>query len=336
MHVSMGLFPRRHKQKDFFILDIADVAPKDDTASMEHPFFSLSTRPDMREITYNNGGNELRIIPSGNGLPTIFDKDILIFCVSQLMHRRNQGKKIGKRVRFSARELLIATNRKTGGNSYERLEEALIRLGGTRFVTNIKTGNKIETRIFGMVDEGGFVRTADEKFQLDYCEIVLSDWMMSAIESAEVLSIHEDYFRIRRPLERRIYELARKHCGKQAKWAIGLDQLKLKTGSKAALKRFRFNLREVIRDDVTPEYRMELTNDDQVVFRPRKRRRQAIGHQIEIPAWAEEKAREIALQKGWDYYALENEWLAFAKSGEPPRSPGGAFVGFCKSKPDLR
>ena len=43
----MPLLPDRHPQKDFFILDISDVVPKDDMASMEHPLFSLATKPDM-------------------------------------------------------------------------------------------------------------------------------------------------------------------------------------------------------------------------------------------------------------------------------------------------
>ncbi len=72
---------------------------------------------------------------------------------------------------------------------------------------------------------------------------MLSDHTLSAIESMEVLSIHEDYFRLRRPLERRIYELARKHCGKQTKWEIGLENLQNKIGRKAPLKRFRLNVR---------------------------------------------------------------------------------------------
>lgn len=107
----MSLLLERHPQKDFFIFDIADVVPKDDTASMEHPLFSLAAKPDMRHLVYQNGENKLEIAPSILGLPTIKDKDILIFCISQLMHRKNRGEKIGKRVRFSARELSIATNR---------------------------------------------------------------------------------------------------------------------------------------------------------------------------------------------------------------------------------
>jgi plasmid replication initiation protein len=138
----MALLPVRHPQKDLFVLDIADVVPKDDTASMEHPIFSLSTKPDHRHLHYEAGDSRLKIVPSGRGLPTIFDKDILIFCVSQLMHLKNQGNAIGRKVRFSARELMIATNRKTGGVEYQRLEDAFHRLIGTTFQTDIKTGGK--------------------------------------------------------------------------------------------------------------------------------------------------------------------------------------------------
>ena len=332
----MALFPRRHPQKDFFVLDIADVVPKDDTASMEHPLFSLATKPDMRELTYGTEENSILIMPSGMGLPTIFDKDILIFCISQLIHRQNQGLPIGKTVRFSARELSIATNRPIGGNHYKRLEQAFMRLRGTTFKTNIRTGGKVETRIFGMIDEGGFIRKDDGSYRLDFCEVVLSDWLMRAIEGSEVLTLSEDYFRLRRPLERRIYEIARKHCGHQERWNIGLEKLQLKTGGSAPLKRFRHNLRQIIEEDHTPDYRIELTDTDQVIFRPRKALKNPDASLLLISAGAEEKARTIAREKGWDYYALEQEWRDFARSKKPPRDPDSAFLGFCKKKEKLR
>lgn len=335
----MALLPDRHPQRDFFILDISDVVPKDDTASMEHPLFSLATKPDMRHLVYKNGTNKLEIIPSGRGLPTIFDKDILIFCISQLMHKKNRGEKIGKRVRFSARELLVATNRPTNNLGYNRLEQAFQRLRGTTFTTNIETGNRIETRIFGLIDEGGFVRTADERFRLDYCEIVLSDWLMRAIETNEVVSISNDYFRLRRPLERRLYEIGRKHCGGQKKWHIGLAKLQEKTGSNAPLKKFRLNLRQIIADDHTPFYRMELTEDDLVIFRPRTAKT-TLAPSIILPEWAENKGREIAREKGWDYHALRSNWLEMATEeatkGNPPKKAGAAFVGYCKKQEKLR
>jgi hypothetical protein len=90
----MSLLPDRHPNLDFFVLDIADAVPKDDMASMEHPLFSLATKPDMRHLEYRNGDNVLKIRPSGLGLPTIFDKDILIFTISQLMARKNRGNRL--------------------------------------------------------------------------------------------------------------------------------------------------------------------------------------------------------------------------------------------------
>ncbi len=337
----MPLLPDRHPQKDFFILDISDVVPKDDMASMEHPLFSLATKPDMRHLEYRNGDNRLKIVPSGAGLPTIFDKDILIFCVSQLMHRKNRGEKIGKRVRFSARELMITTNRKTGGVEYQRLEQAFQRLMGTTFQTDIQTGNKRETRFFSLLESGsGFVMKAEGKWRLDYCEVILSDWVMRAIEGDEVVTISNDYFRLRRPLERRLYEIGRKHCGGQPKWQIGLAKLQEKTGSNAPLKKFRHNLRQIIADDHTPFYRIELAKDDLVIVRPRNTPATEITATVKLPAWAEEKAREIARALGWDYYVLRENWLTFAKAetakGNPPGNPGAAFVAWTKKQEKLR
>jgi plasmid replication initiation protein len=336
----MALLPDRHPQKDFFILDISDVVPKDDLASMEHPLFSLATKPDMRHLEYRSGSKRLKIIPSGAGLPTVFDKDVLIFCVSQLMHRKNRGEPIGNKVRFSARELMIATNRKTGGVEYQRLEQAFQRLIGTTFQTDIETGNRRETRFFSLIESGsGFVMQGVGKWRLDYCEVILSDWFMRALENNEVVTISQDYFRLRRPLERRIYEIARKHCGNQPKWHIGLSNLQAKTGSNAPLKKFRLNIRQIIQGDHLPFYQIELNDDDLVIFRPRSLSTEHTPN-IRLPDWAEEKARVIAHEKGWDYYALRSQWLGFASSemakGNPPKSPGGAFVAYCKKQKSLR
>jgi plasmid replication initiation protein len=335
----MALLPDRHPQKDFFILDIADVVPKDDTASMEHPLFSLATKPDMRHLIYQNGENRLEIAPSGFGLPTIKDKDILIFCISQLMHKKNRGEEIGKRVRFSARELSIATNRPVGGNHYKRLEQAFKRLQGTQFTSTIRTGNKREVRIFSLVDQAGFVMKEEGAWRLDYCEVILSDWFMRAIENNEVVTISNDYFRLRRPLERRIYEIARKHCGDQRRWQINLTNLQNKTGSNAPLKKFRLNIRQIIEGDHLPFYTLELTSDDLVIFRPRQNR-VAIASDISLPEWSEENARNIAREKGWDYHALRANWIGFAQAetakGNPPKNAGAAFVAYCKKQEILR
>ena len=85
------LLPERHPTADFFVCDIFDAAPKGDMASMAHPIFSLSTKPDHRIRRYESGANYVEVKPSADGLATIHDRDVLIYCISQIMAGLNQG-----------------------------------------------------------------------------------------------------------------------------------------------------------------------------------------------------------------------------------------------------
>src|SRR3546814_9496390 len=78
--------------------------PKDDMASMEHPIFSLATKPDRRVFRYEHNGNKLEIVPSVKGLATIHDKDILIYCISQLIGKMNQGERPSRTLHLTARD----------------------------------------------------------------------------------------------------------------------------------------------------------------------------------------------------------------------------------------
>jgi replication initiator protein A len=72
------LLPIRHPNRDFFACDIFEALPyfKDDQASMEHPVFSLATKPDMRTLHYEHNGNSITIKPSADGLATIHDSTL--------------------------------------------------------------------------------------------------------------------------------------------------------------------------------------------------------------------------------------------------------------------
>ena len=101
----------------------------------------------------------------------------------------------------------------------------------------------------------------------------------------------------------------------------------------------RLNLRQIIEDDCTPFYKIELMPDDLVIFRPRSAST-ALAPDIRLPEWSEEKAREVAREKGRDYHALRSDWMAFAKAetakGNPPKNAGAAFVAYCKKQENLR
>ena len=99
--------------------------------------------------------------------------------------------------------------------------------------------------------------------------VTLSDWIFRSVVSRSVLTLSRDYFRLRKPLERRVYEIARKHCGRQAEWKIGLETLLKKTGSTSPRRVFRRMIRDIAEEDGLPDYRLSLDGGDIVFVRPR-------------------------------------------------------------------
>ena len=324
-----GLLPDRNRQGDFFLCDIFDALPKDDIASMEHPLFSLATRPDRRILNYAHNGTEITVTPSVRGLATIHDKDILIFCISQLMAAINAGRAVSRSLQLKAHDLLVATNRETSGDAYRRLRDAFERLAGTRITTNIVTGETETTSGFGLIEGWEIVRKT-RGGRMVSVSVTLSDWLYRAVLSKSVLTLSRDYFRLRKPLERRIYELARKHCGRQPEWRVSVDTLLKKSGSSSPRRVFRAMLREMIAAGHLPEYDMAEEPGDLIRFTWR-------GHLVDAPPPVLKSGTlEVArsLMPGADVHALEAEWRGvWARSGAPRlRSPDAAFLGWVKKR----
>jgi len=324
------LLPDRHPQQELFVCDIADAVLKDDMASMEHPFFSLSKKRDMQTRRYERGPNWIEIRPSSLGLATIYDKDILIYAISQLMAAKNEGRKIRQTIVISARELLVFTNRHTGGHDYELLSDALDRLQGTQIKTNVQTGGEEQSDTFSLIDSATLRR--DKKTdRIIELRLKLSDWVFNAINADEVLTLHRDYFRLRKPLERRIYEIARKHCGAQDQWKVSVTVLKEKCGSNSPTKHFRYVLKNIVENDHLPDYSVTMDSDDNVIFYNRRKEKAVSSNfDFHLRDRTYESARQVA--PGWDVYAIESEWRAWlnGKGMEPPKNPDKAFLGFCE------
>jgi len=257
------LLPDRAQQQDFFVADIFDAEPKDDIASMEHPLFALKAG-DRRVREYKRNNCLVRIMPGSYGCATIHDKDLWIYCISQLVEAKNRKEKIDRTVRFTAYDFLKSTNRPTSGLGYKRMAEALRRLSGTRIETNIEIDGYKDKQGFGLVDWWRVVeRDTDERMVA--VEVDLPRWLFASIDAMQVLTLSRDYFRIRKALDRRIYELARKHCGAQASWTVSIKSLHEKSGSTAALRRFRFEIKELARTNDLPDYRIRLNEQADVV-----------------------------------------------------------------------
>lgn len=322
--------------EDLFICDLFGASPKDDLGTMEHPVFSLATRPDRRILSYEHNGARIEVTPSVRGRATIFDKDILIYCISQLVAGLNAGRAVGRTLRIRAHELLLATRRDTGGDSYLRLREAFERLAGTRITTNIATGGIEATTGFGLIESWQILRHARGGRMISVA-VTLSDWIFRAVLSRSVLTLSRDYFTLRKPLERRIYELARKHCGRQPDWRVSVAVLHKKSGSSAPVRVFRAALRRMIAEDNLPDYALSEEPGDLIRVTRRglvEAEPAPMSSTVLPPFEADVRDAARALAPGADVHALEAEWRAhWTGLGRPALSdPARSFLGWVRGR----
>jgi hypothetical protein len=146
--------------------------------------------------------------------------------------------------------------------------------------------------------------------------------------------LHRDYFRLRKPIERRVYEIARKHCGSQASWKISLPLLLKKTGAQSPLKRFREMIRDLVNYDHLPDYSVSFDSEsDTVTFLNRG----SMHSVVESQSWlghldgeTYHDARTVA--PGWDIREIERAWRLWLGEQEiEPKHPDKHFIAFCKS-----
>jgi len=307
---------------------------------MEYPLFTLSTKPDFSEIEFHRADRWVKLSPSKLGRATVHDRDVLIYLISQCMAAINEGRKIERTMRFQAQDLLIATNRETSGDGYKRLKAAFTRLQGTQIETNITTGGVESWKVFGFITSAEIIRKT-RNGRMQEVEIELSEWVFNAIREKEgdILTISRDYFRLRKPLERRLYELARKCCGtKNKEWKFTLSTLHDRTGSKSSPSEFKRLIEGIIDgSDHIPDYRFELKGDTVYIY-PKDEFLNSY-NKISIPKSIDKirlkgdtyiKAKKYA--KGWDIYAIEDDWriMLSEKGGEVPQSADGSFIAYVK------
>jgi hypothetical protein len=284
------------EQLDFFVLDLVDASFKSDRESMEAPYFALGTN-DLKpyEWTSVDGNLEVRIRPpqadDANAKPksakdlmpsrtarksavparaSIHDKDILIYLASCLIAQLKAGEILPahNRVQITPYAFFTAVEKPCGKEAYVRLRDALERLARTyvtRRVRDKKTG------IWGR--EQGFSLISSWDAAIDptdarnsSIQVVLAEPFAEAIKTQSVLQLHKNYFQLRKGLAKALYLVARSKCGNQPDWKIGLDKLRQRVGSRDALRNFRQEILTIITEGEVPDYRLQLTTDDEVIF----------------------------------------------------------------------
>lgn len=279
--------PAGDAQVDLFFETVVDTPLRDDRALMEFPFFSLQKRPQMKPLEFEKDDVVIKVSPGPRGMASVWDRDVLVYAVSKINERVERGEKVPRSVQFIAHDFLKLTHRGTNRGAYELLKDALFRLRSTTVETSITAAGQRNHRGFGWIDS--FEIIEDEKpdgaRRMRAIEITLSDWMYRAlVKERRVLSISPDYFKLDGGLERRLYQLARKHVGQQRQWRIGLVLLAQKVGSVQDLRFFKRDLKRIIEADHIPDYRFCILGETNVEIEPDlKAELKAAGHLKTVP-----------------------------------------------------
>ncbi len=236
---------------------------KGERSIMSFPFFHLAKGRRLQPIQYQDDRVTIEVRPSPIGVATIYDKEILLYIASLMVEKMNRGEQPDPEFTFTAHDFLRVTGANRSARSYTRFASALERLQGTQIKTNIEAGGEGEDGFFSWVAEARvqYSRNAKGDKRLKAVRIRLCDWLHRAIlKDVRILTYDHRYFSLS-PIERRLYEIARTHCGRQEKFVIGIDKLRRRVGCEDTLAKFKHTLKRIATKDPLPEYTMSLAHD---------------------------------------------------------------------------
>jgi plasmid replication initiation protein len=287
--------PKHDAQMDLFMPAFGDIAVRDSRNTMEFPFFSLAKNPRFEPLTYENERRGITIHVSGgkpNGIATIWDKDFLIWIVSQVREALDRGEAPSRTVYFHPYQLLKAIRRSVSKRDYERMERAFIRLGNTTVHTTLRTDDKTYRKGFHWIEDYSTARENKSGEAAGMWSVTLANWLFkAALNKAQVLTLDDDYFLLTGGRERWLYLTARKHGGRQdTGFTMLMRTLHAKCGTDEAYKYWAREIRKLVKANELPGYYLALWRgkDGQEYINFTRRSRLAFdhpGYRNELPRW---------------------------------------------------
>ncbi|MBV2183325.1 MAG: replication initiator protein A [Rhizobium sp.] len=255
----VSAFSGSESQLDLFVSGGGEIAARDAQDLMTWPFFSLAKSKRVRPIDFRMGEVSILVEATAeHGMATIWDADVLIWVASQIVEARDRGRPTSRLIAATPHEILSFTRRGTGKASYERLKAGLDRLQSTTVATSIRQAHHRRRHRFSWINE--WRERLDSSGRALGIEMIVPDWFYEGVlDAALVLTIDRTYFGLTGGLERWLYRIVRKHGGKQkGGWSFDVAHLHLKSGALSPLKRFTFELRDIVRRQPLPGYRLAL------------------------------------------------------------------------------
>ena len=247
------------EQLDLFRALPGDLAPRDAQDLMAYPLFSLAKSKRLAPIDFKAGSIVIRVeaVPE-HGMATIWDADVLIWAASQIVEARDAGLRPSRLMGTTPYEILNFIGRGVSLRDYDRLKAALDRLQSTTVATSIRQPTERRMHRFSWINE--WKEKADQRGRPLGLELIVPDWFYAAVlDDALVLTIDRAYFDLTGGLERWLYRLVRKHGGRQEfGWSFDFIHLHAKSGSLSPLKHFAYDLRDIVRRQALPGYRLTI------------------------------------------------------------------------------
>jgi plasmid replication initiation protein len=251
--------PASDHQLDLFRAIPGELAPRDAQDLMAWPFFSLAKSRRVKPIDFRMGDVSIQVEATPeHGMATIWDADILIWAASQIVEARDRGRPTSRLMAATPHAILTFISRGVSQRDYERLKAALDRLQSTTVATTIRQPLQRRRHRFSWINE--WKERLDPTGRPLGIEMILPDWFYAGVlDQALVLTIDRAYFDLTGGLERWLYRIVRKHGGRQrGGWSFDLAHLHLKSGVLSPRKQFAFALRDIVRRQPLPGYRLAL------------------------------------------------------------------------------
>jgi|TARA_R110002049_G_scaffold308941_2_gene515089 plasmid replication initiation protein len=239
---------------------------KNDIDIISMPFYSIEKSTRTKPIVFNykySGGTHVQFIIKGtsDGIATIYDKDIILYLHSVLVDRMNRNEPVSPLVEFTAHDFLKWANRGTGKTDYLRLEAALKRLHGTVISGNFTARDESMESGVHYIESFEFKRVNTKRGRvLSSIVVQLSTWTFAKLtEAGRYISMDKRYLEIQGGIERRLYEIATRHVGREKhRFEINLQSLHEWIGSQAPVRKLKANIKRIIEDDSLPGYKLRI------------------------------------------------------------------------------
>jgi len=209
---------------------------------------------DMKPRRFEYKGKFIQFSPSPNGLPTIRDFDVLIYCITWIVNAALEGRDddVGSTYEFEVEDFYRFSGRPRNGERESLFIQGLDRLAGSTVTTNTKPIG-LDNQSFNFVEH--YQLDQDERGRLKSVRIKIPHTLYCLAHNEFFGTVHSDYFTLS-AARRLIYLFLKQLCGSEEKLLVPYSKLYAVTGSTSPLRKFLPVIDELVTKPL-PEFSSE-------------------------------------------------------------------------------